>query len=203
MQTRLAVAFFVPALVYLAGAIGTQSMTIAVRGLSLSRLTLAELARGELITGMLIGLILAALAYPVIVFALGDVRLATAVCFALIVASALSTTIGLLLPWALWRLNIDPGLWQRPAGDDPPGSRQPGRLFRQYRRAPVVRKSSRRGPAVPTVRRGPPVPCGRKRTAAESGRRWHRPGGRVHTQSSCPPAGTRNASPHAPRSPRR
>jgi magnesium transporter len=114
MQTRLAVAFFVPALVYLAGAIGTQSVTIAVRGLSTSRMTLLELARSELITGMLIGLFLAMIALPAIGFALGDMRLAAAVCIALVIASALSTTIGLLLPWTLSKFGIDPAYGSGP-----------------------------------------------------------------------------------------
>jgi magnesium transporter len=114
MQTRLAVAFFVPALVYLAGAIGAQSVTITVRGLSISRLTLPELTKSELFTGMVIGIILAALAYPMIALALGDMRLATAVCIALIIASTLSTTIGLLLPWALWKLGTDPAYGSGP-----------------------------------------------------------------------------------------
>lgn len=114
MQSRIAVAFFVPALVYLAGAVGTQSVTIAVRGLSTSRLTLLELTRSELITGMLIGLILAALSLPVIIMTLGDTRLAIAVSVALVIASTLSTTIGLLLPWALSRLGIDPAYGSGP-----------------------------------------------------------------------------------------
>ena len=114
MQSRLAVAFFVPALVYLAGAVGTQSVTIAVRGLSTSRMTLLELTRSELITGMLIGLILAALSMPVIVLTLGDTRLAFAVSAALVIASTLSTTIGLLLPWALSKIGIDPAYGSGP-----------------------------------------------------------------------------------------
>jgi magnesium transporter len=114
LQTRLTVAFFVPALVYLAGAIGTQSVTIAVRGLSISRQTLPELTKSELFTGMLIGIILAALSYPMIVLTLGDMNLAMAVCIALIIASTLSTTIGLLLPWTLWKLGIDPAYGSGP-----------------------------------------------------------------------------------------
>jgi magnesium transporter len=114
MQSRLAVAFFVPALVYLAGAIGTQSVAITVRGLSTSRLTLLELTRSELITGMLIGLILAGLSFPLIIMALGDPRLALAVCIALVIASTLSTTIGLLLPWSLSKAGIDPAYGSGP-----------------------------------------------------------------------------------------
>lgn len=114
MRTRITLAFFVPALVYLAGAVGTQSVSVAVRGLSVSRLTLAQLTRSELLTGMLIGFALAAISFPVIWLALGDPRLAGAVCIALVVASTLATTIGLLLPWTLWKLGADPAFGSGP-----------------------------------------------------------------------------------------
>ncbi|MDJ0927094.1 MAG: magnesium transporter [Gammaproteobacteria bacterium] len=114
LQRRITVAFFVPAIVYLAGAVGTQSVAIAVRGLSLSQLNLRALTTSELLTGVIIGVVLAGLAFPAIVFFLGDLQLAIAVCLALVVASALSTTIGLLLPWFIWKGGGDPALGSGP-----------------------------------------------------------------------------------------
>jgi len=58
IQAHVAVAFFVPALVYLADAIGTQSEAIAVRGLSLTRSGIGHLVAGELRTGAVIGSVL-------------------------------------------------------------------------------------------------------------------------------------------------
>ncbi len=114
LEKRIAVAFFVPAIVYLAGAIGTQSVTIAVRGLSLSQLSLRALTASELMTGMIIGLVLAALSFPALAWFLDDIRLAMAVSLALVIASMLSTTIGLLLPWAIWRAGADPAFGSGP-----------------------------------------------------------------------------------------
>jgi len=114
LERRIAVAFFVPAIVYLAGAVGTQSVTIAVRGLSVSQASLRTLTTGEMQTGMIIGVVLAALAYPVTAWFLGDTQLAMAVCLSIIVASALSTTIGVLLPWTIWKLGRDPALGSGP-----------------------------------------------------------------------------------------
>ena len=51
--------FFIPAIVYLAGAIGTQTVAIAVRWLSMSQLSIRRLMVGELYTGAVIGLVLA------------------------------------------------------------------------------------------------------------------------------------------------
>jgi magnesium transporter len=114
LRRELAVAYFVPAIVYLADAIGTQTEAIVVRGLSLSRLSLRHLLAGEVSTGLLIGLVLAILALPMVALAFGDVRLAIAVAAAILAAGTVATTIGLLLPWLMQRLGSDPALGSGP-----------------------------------------------------------------------------------------
>jgi magnesium transporter len=108
LQKHIAIAFFVPALVYLADAIGTQTETVAVRGLSMTRAGLAPLLGGELRTGMLIGTILGLLSFGPIWWAFGDVRLAAAVAVSIFVAGTLANGIGLFFPWLLKRLRLDP-----------------------------------------------------------------------------------------------
>jgi magnesium transporter len=105
-----AIAFFVPGLVYLADAIGTQPEAVAVRGLSLARVGLAHLIGDELRTGLLIGVALAALAGPGVWLAFGDPRLA----LALAAACAVATVLGLLLPWLIGRLGYDPAYGSGP-----------------------------------------------------------------------------------------
>jgi magnesium transporter len=114
LERHLAIAFFVPAIVYLADAIGTQTEAIAVRGLSLSRLSLRHLLAGELRTGLLMGVTLGALSLPAVSIAFGDVRLGVAVALAIFVAGGVATTIGLLLPWTLQRLRSDPAFGSGP-----------------------------------------------------------------------------------------
>ena len=108
LAAKPALAFFVPGLVYLADAIGTQSEAVAVRGLSLSHVGLGRLIGNELRTGMLIGLVLALLAFPMVWPAFGDPRLAAAVTLALAGASMVASVLGLMLPWLLGRLGSDP-----------------------------------------------------------------------------------------------
>ena len=109
-----AIAFFGPGLVYLADAIGTQTEAVAVRGLSLSHARPAVLVGGEVRTGLLIGLVLAGLTLPGVWLAFGDIRLALAVAAALLVAGAIATTVGLVLPWLLARLGSDPAYGSGP-----------------------------------------------------------------------------------------
>jgi magnesium transporter len=114
LQSTVAVAFFVPGIVYLADAIGTQTEAAAVRGLSLVHEPLARLIWGELRTGLLMGVTLAAIALPVVWLAFGQVSLALAVAGALLAAGAVATTVGLLLPWLLWRSGRDPAYGSGP-----------------------------------------------------------------------------------------
>jgi magnesium transporter len=114
LAANVAVAFFVPGIVYLADAIGTQTETIAVRGLSLSRVRIGHLLASEIRTGLLIGAVLGAATFAGVWLAMGDQRLAVAVALALFVAGGLATGIGLLLPWLLHRLGRDPAYGSGP-----------------------------------------------------------------------------------------
>ncbi|PWB58795.1 MAG: magnesium transporter [Bradyrhizobiaceae bacterium] len=108
LSAHIAVAFFIPAIVYLADAIGTQSEAAAVRGLSLTDADLVPLLAGEIGTGLLIGAALATVAMPAIWWSFGNRDLAVAVGVALVVASSVATTIGFLLPLLFARLGYDP-----------------------------------------------------------------------------------------------
>jgi magnesium transporter len=114
LESRVAIAFFIPGIVYLADAIGTQTEAIAVRGLSLSHSPLRTLVGGEMRTGLLIGLVLGAASLPLVWLAFGDIRLAVAVSLSIVAAGTLATTVGLLLPWLLERLGRDPAFGSGP-----------------------------------------------------------------------------------------
>lgn len=114
LQAKIAIAFFVPGIVYLADAIGTQTETIAVRGLSLSHAPFAAMVVGEARTGAIIGLTLALCLFFPVWWWFKDVRLATAVAVALFTAGTAATTIGVLFPWALARMGRDPAFGSGP-----------------------------------------------------------------------------------------
>lgn len=107
LKDQVLIAFFVPGVVYIADAVGTQTETLVIRGLSLG-VGIRSVALREIITGGLLGLILASLAFPLVWAGWGDVEVATAVAIAMIVASALASCIAMILPWALVGLGKDP-----------------------------------------------------------------------------------------------
>jgi magnesium transporter len=114
LSATIAVAFFVPGIVYLADAIGTQTEAIAVRRLSLTRAGLAHLLAGELRTGMLLGAILGLASLPLVWLAFGEPRLAAAVAAAIFAAGTMAAGLGLLLPWWIARSGRDPAFGSGP-----------------------------------------------------------------------------------------
>lgn len=114
LSSNIAVAFFIPALVYLADAIGTQTEAIAIRGLSLMRTPFSILLVLEVATGALIGAALGVLAFLGVWAGFGDWRLAVCVGISLFAAGTLASAIGLSLPWAMGRIGMDPALGSGP-----------------------------------------------------------------------------------------
>ncbi|MCS6878935.1 MAG: magnesium transporter [Geminicoccaceae bacterium] len=114
LQAQVAIAFFVPAIVYLADAIGTQSEAVAVRGLSLEQAPLGRLLWGELATGALLGLVLGTGAMPAALLLGAGWGLALAVAVAILAAGTCASAIGLLFPWVLSRLGLDPAYGSGP-----------------------------------------------------------------------------------------
>lgn len=114
MDANVAVAFFVPSIVYIADAIGTQTEAIVVRTLSLANVPFRRMISGELGTGVLLGALLGGLAWPAVWLGWGDAALASTVAISVLVAGAVATSVGMLLPWALARLGRDPAFGSGP-----------------------------------------------------------------------------------------
>ncbi len=106
-------AFFLPAIVYMADAVGTQTETLAVRGLSVG-VPIGRFAAKELITGALIGVFVAALFFPFCLVAFDDVALAVTVSLALFASCGVASVVALLLPLLLTRLHKDPAFGAGP-----------------------------------------------------------------------------------------
>lgn len=114
LQKQIAVAYFIPALVYLTDAIGTQTEAIAVRGLAVATRPFSELLLAEFTTGSMLGGALGTVATLAIWAIFGDCRLAAGVGLTLLVAGAVASSIGLGLPWVLGRFGVDPALGSGP-----------------------------------------------------------------------------------------
>lgn len=114
LNANVTVAFFVPALVYIAGAIGTQAVSVAVRALSVVEVGLVGLMRDELIIGLTIGLAMGIMTALPVYAVFGDHRLAAALGLAVLGAGTVSAVVGFGLPWGFQRFGFDPALGSGP-----------------------------------------------------------------------------------------
>lgn len=114
LAANIVVAFFIPALVYLTDAIGTQTETIVVRALSIQHRPLRELIGREAVNGALIGGLLGVLAFGGAALVLDDLRIAAGVGLSLLSAGMLASVLGLVLPWTLSRMGTDPAFGSGP-----------------------------------------------------------------------------------------
>jgi magnesium transporter len=114
LSANVAVAFFIPALVYIAGAIGTQAVSVAVRGLSTDNISITGLLQDELIIGMAIGASLGLISFIMVFVAFGDGALSLAVGLAVLGGGTVSAVVGFGLPWVFKRFGSDPALGSGP-----------------------------------------------------------------------------------------
>jgi magnesium transporter len=107
------IAFFIPGIVYLADAVGTQTEALIIRGLSVG-VPIGSVLRREILTGLMIGLTLAIVFYPIGVWRWGGDGIVLAVALAIFGACATANLVALALPWLLHRLGIDPSFGSGP-----------------------------------------------------------------------------------------
>lgn len=113
IATDIRLAFFIPGVVYLADAVGTQTEAVMVRGLSVGAPARTAL-RLESLTGPAMGLVLAALSFPAIWLAMRDPAIAAAVSVALLAACSVATVVAAAIPLALARTGRDPAFASGP-----------------------------------------------------------------------------------------
>lgn len=113
LEEQVLIAYFVPGVVYIAAAVGMQTETLVIRGLSLD-VGIDQVAVREAMTGALLGMILATLAFPLIWAGWGNIEVAAAVAVAMFAASTIATCVAMLLPWTLHRLGKDPAFGSGP-----------------------------------------------------------------------------------------
>lgn len=106
-------AFFIPMVVYLADAVGTQTEAIVVRAVSLN-IKDKNLYIKETLTTIMIGLVLLIFSFVMIVFVWQDLKIACVVSLAIFFASSVAGFIASILPLVLDRFGIDPAYGSGP-----------------------------------------------------------------------------------------
>ncbi len=113
LDANVLIALFVPAIVYMAGAVGVQTQTVLIRAFAVGVRT-REIFLRELATGLMIGLVTGGLFFLFAVAGWGDAEVAIAVALALFASSIASTLVAMVLPTAFARLGADPAFGSGP-----------------------------------------------------------------------------------------
>ena len=106
-------AFFVPGVVYMADAIGTQTEALVIRGLSVG-VSVRRVLWLEILTGLALGVLLATISVPAVVAVFGSLDLALVVAISLFAACAVATVVAMALPGLMSRLGRDPAFGSGP-----------------------------------------------------------------------------------------
>jgi magnesium transporter len=113
LQANVMIAFFIPGIVYLADAVGTQTEALIIRGLSVG-VPIGRVVRREIFTGLLVGVALAAVFFPLGLWRWGAGDVAVAVALSILAACATANIVAMGLPWILYRFGIDPAFGSGP-----------------------------------------------------------------------------------------
>lgn len=113
LAEHVLIAFFVPGVVYLADAIGTQTEALVIRGLSLG-IGIRRIAGREIATGAILGLLLGGVSLIVVGVIWQDWRVAVSVAISLFAAASIATVIALLLPLIISKFGKDPAFGSGP-----------------------------------------------------------------------------------------
>jgi len=113
LSEQVLIAFFIPGIVYMADAVGTQTETLMVRGMSVG-IAVRQVVRLELVTGALVGLVVSAAFLPFAILVWHELDVAVTVALALFTACSIATVVALALPWLFQRFDVDPAFGAGP-----------------------------------------------------------------------------------------
>jgi magnesium transporter len=113
LRLNVVLAFFMPGIVYLADAVGTQTETVVVRGLSLG-VPMGRMVPREIVAGLAIGLALAVVAAPLVWWHWNDAGLALSVGTSVFAACSTATLAAMALPRVFDWFGLDPAFGSGP-----------------------------------------------------------------------------------------
>jgi magnesium transporter len=113
LEETVALAFFLPGIVYMADAVGTQTETLVIRGLSVG-VSVRRILRLELLTGVVVGVLLSVAIFPMALLVTDEADLSLAIAISLMASTACATIVAMSLPWLMTRLSYDPAFGSGP-----------------------------------------------------------------------------------------
>ncbi len=113
LKEFVALSFFIPLVMALAGNVGNQAQTIVNRSIATGRLDIDKpwkVVARQIGVGLIMGLIAGAVAAVAVYFIQKDPRFSTVIGISILTSMVITTTVGTLTPIIFKKLNIDPAL---------------------------------------------------------------------------------------------
>ncbi len=114
LQQYVSLAYFIPIVAYMNAAVGTQAVSLFVRGLALEKVSMRRYVVRELAVGTFLGALFGGLIFLFALLAFGSFGVAATVGISLFLGIILSTSNAMLTPYIFHRLGKDPAF-----GSDP------------------------------------------------------------------------------------
>jgi magnesium transporter len=113
LQRQVLLAFFMPAVVYMADAVGTQTETVVIRGLAVG-VSMRQIFPRELATGLITGGLIGVAFYVFARIIWGNDDVAAAVAISIAVSCSIATVVAMALPSLFNRVGTDPAYGSGP-----------------------------------------------------------------------------------------
>ncbi len=114
LERELALAFFIPVIVYMSDAVGTQTETIFIRSLSLEALNVKRYILREALIGLALASTLSILIFIFAIAYLQSIEVAAIVGLAMFASIFAAVFIAILIPWMLSKFQKDPAFGSGP-----------------------------------------------------------------------------------------
>ena len=114
LQKELTLAFFIPVIVYMSGAVNTQTQTLFIRGLALEKINVRKYLAREIIIGFVIGLVSSALIALYALSLFQNATVALIVGISMLAGVTSSVIFAVFIPWLLLRSGKDPAIGSGP-----------------------------------------------------------------------------------------
>lgn len=110
LEEELVLAFFIPVMLYICAAVGTQTGTILVRTLATEEVKIHKYVIRELLIGSIIAALVGGFMFSVVFFWFKSHLVALTIGISLLIGVMTATLIGVFVPLALFKLKKDPAV---------------------------------------------------------------------------------------------
>lgn len=110
LESQLILAFFIPIMLYLSAAVGTQTGTILVRTLATEDVNLWKYMLRELGIGMIVAVVIGLSMFFLSYFWHHIFEVSLTIGISLFISITTTTLLGIIVPWSLYKFNKDPAI---------------------------------------------------------------------------------------------